>query len=171
VPKVFDPSQLTNNEVVKRIVKEITDGRFSAYDYQKVLEALGISDIIIEIVGESTVDEVRGKITMVITIVSGTRTLDEIKVDLTRALKQFFTIPDDMVIKTTLEKDNTSKKRAAGPSYLQSSVIEPAPSPGQQPSPAPSPAPSPYTPATASTNSGFIAIWLVGLISLLFLKR
>jgi hypothetical protein len=153
--------------VVRRIVKEITDGKFSAYDYQKVLEALAISDIIIEIVGESTCDETRGKITMVITVVSGTttRTLDEIKVDLNRAIKQVFIVPDDMRIVTTLEKDNSGKKRAGGTiGYLQSSVIEPAPM-------SPSPTPSPYTPASASTLSGFMTIWLVGLISLLFLKR
>jgi hypothetical protein len=175
VPKVFDPSLLTNNEVVKRIVQEITDGRFSAYDYQKVLEVLGIKDIIIEIVGESVCDEVRGKITIVITIVSGNRTLDEIKVDLTRAIKHFFEIPDNMVIKTTLEKDTSSKKRATTSSYLQSSTIEPAPtSPTPSPSPSSSPSPSPSItpdPASASTLSGFMTIWLIGLISLLFLKR
>jgi hypothetical protein len=163
---------VTKNEVVRRIVKAITDGGFSAYDYQKVLTALGITDIIIEIVGQPTCDEVKGKINLVITIVSGTRTFDEIKVDLNRALKQFFQIPDDHVIKTTLERDTSTKKRAgSGGTVLQSSVIEPAPAPVPSSNPTPAPTPGSIVPANAMRNSGFMAIWLVGLISLLFLKR
>jgi hypothetical protein len=173
VPKsTFDPSVVATDLVVKRIVSEIIDGIKTAYDFQKVLDELQIKDVIITLVGQPTCDGVKGKITLVITIV-GTRTLTEIKTDLNRAIVKIFEIPAGMTLDTTLEKDTSSKKKRQGSddTFLQTTVITPA-DPSALPEPSPSttpPPPSPYV-AAGMINSGFVAIWLVSLLSLLFLR-
>jgi hypothetical protein len=171
VPKsTFDPSVVATDLVVKRIVSEIIDGIKTAYDFQKVLDELQIKDVIITLVGQPTVDGVNGKITMVITII-GTRTLTEIKTDINRAIVKIFEIPAGMTVDTILEKDTSSKKKrqTGGNSYLQTTVLTPAdPTPGSEPSPY-TPTPSPYV-AAGMINSGFVTIWLVSLLSLLFLR-
>jgi len=178
VKDAFDPSTVVPSEYedIKQIVKSVTDGKFNAGDYQKVLDELQITDIVVEVVGQPTTDGVKGKITVIITIVKQGRTQDQIIGDLKRALAKFFNIKIER-IESTLQaaKDATTTKRFQSQqqsSFLSSSVISPdstvpgpsgVPNPGgQQPTFVPAPS------GVARLGFGLLAVWLVGLIALLF---
>jgi len=168
----FDPSVVGSGDI-KDIVKQVTDGKFSPSEFQKILDGLTITDIVVEVVGQPTCDGVKGKITVVITIIKSGRTKDQIRSDLTKALGKFFNI-DITRIETTLQDAKApTKKRsilADGDSLLMQSVVSPAADspapggmgPGSQPNIVPQPG------SAARVGFGLLAVWLVGLLALLF---
>jgi len=109
----FDPYIVASSEEIKNIVKQVTDGTFSPREFQKILDSESITDIVVDVVGQPISDGVKGKITVVITIVKSGRTKDQIRDDLTKALAKFFNI-DISRIETTLQaaKDAATTKRS-----------------------------------------------------------
>jgi hypothetical protein len=171
----FDPSVVGSGDI-KDIVKQVTDGKFSPSEFQKILDGLSITDIVVEVVGQPTCDGVKGKITVVITIVKSGRTKDQIRADITKALGKFFNI-DITRIETTLQdaKNSATTKRSilqGGSSFLSQSVVSPAddsPAPGGMvPGPQPPNIIVPTPGSAARVGFGLLAVWLVGLLALLF---
>jgi len=156
-PDGFDnPAKIITDETIKRIINLVNSGEFTAASLQEVLTRLGITDVIILVIGQPAADGEKGRITLTIVIL-GSKLLEDYTKNLNQAVADRFGVKTTEV-NTRLQKEETLTKRwhlagGSGDLYLQESTISP---------PAPGPSPS----------SGFslTPIWLIALLSYLFMR-
>jgi hypothetical protein len=152
-----NPADICRDETIKRIITAVNSGEFTAASLQEVLTKLGITDVIIQIVGQPSSDGEKGKISLTI-IILGTKDLAVYVEFLNRAIAERFGVKETNVI-TRLEKEDTATQRRFlqnenGVVYLQESTITPETT----------------TPATPSSGFSFTPIWLMTLLSFLFMR-
>jgi hypothetical protein len=134
-PGSNSPADLIQDEEIKRIITDVSSGTFTASSYQIILTKLGITDVIVDIVGQPSCDDKNGKVVFTITI-TGSRTLTEYIADLNKALADRFGIKIDQIITILEAADTSAVKKRVGPSegsYLQTSIIEPPVTPTANP--------------------------------------
>jgi len=161
----YPPDALTDM-VLHAIFDEISNGTFTEGDFQSFLSKRGVTDIFIVFVAQPTCDRFSGRIRIVIEI--GNRSVAEYQVDITLTLAARFSISETM-INTVLQPEQSAagasgRKRGVdggNKSYMVTSQIT-------------SPASiNPIPPANKVLSSGYLVtpIWLVTLLSFLFLRR
>jgi len=168
-----NPPDALTDRILKEIFELITNGSFTEGEFEIFLIGRGVRDIRVVFIAQPTCDSVSGRIRIVIE--TGTRTVLEYQTDITAALAARFSISANS-INTVLQPEESAsgssgKKRnvqgAGGSYFVTSQVTTPAP-------------PPPNTPATNTTSPGIpvstggyllTPIWLVTLLSFLFLRR
>jgi len=148
-----NPADICRDETIKRIINAVNSGEFTAASLQEVLTKMGITDVIIHLVGQPSSDGEKGKITLTI-IILGSKDISEYVDHLNRAIAERFGVKEVNVI-TRLEKEATATQRrflqaGSGEIYLQESTITPEASP--------------------SSGFSFTPIWLMTLFSFLFMR-
>jgi hypothetical protein len=172
-PGLSNPADSISDSGIKKIISEVVDGTFTAGNFQKFLTNLGISDIVVDIVGLPSSKDGKGQIVLSITI-TGTRPLPEYIVDINLALSHCFSIKITQLT-THLEPviSNTPTKRhlsAGTGSYISSTELSAVPpdQPGVIPGPdikIPEMAPQPEE-EVKSAGVGLRGV--VGLVGMVF---
>jgi len=168
-----NPPDALADRILKAIFELITNGTFTEGDFESFLARRGITDIRVVFIAQPTCDSASGRIRIVIEI--GARTLLEYQTDITAALAARFSISAKSIT-TILQPEQSasgsSGKRNAqgtgGTYFATSQVTTPAP-----PQPANSPSINPTNIIPQAGSSGYLVtpIWLVTLLSFLFLRR
>jgi len=159
-PNVVDPSTLISDAQIASIIKQVSNGSFSALGFQQVLNQLNVKNIIIRDISPPCTDGNNSKILFTFDNFDQL-TNDQIVEYLIQALSTIFNLPKNQIsIQILPSSSSTQKRQVDGSSSLAitdisvpsgtSPSVNPSPSINQQPgSNVPAPA---VTPNPGNTN-------------------
>jgi hypothetical protein len=150
-PNVVDPSSLLSDAQIANIIKQVSDGSFTALGFQRILNQLNVKSIIIRDISPPCTDGTNGKILFTFDNFDNLTT-DQIVEYMIQALANIFNVNRNQISIQILPSSSTTKKRQATSSspFLAISDISAAGSiPSVNPSPSvnlsPSVNPSPFS--------------------------
>jgi hypothetical protein len=154
-PNVVDPSALISDAQIASIIKQVSDGSFTALGFQRILNQLNVKNIIIRDISPPCTDGTNGKILFTFDNFDQL-TNDQIVEYLIQALSNNFNLNRNQITIQILPSSSTQKRQAgSSPSLAISDIsasngsspsVNPSPSVNQQPgSNVPAPATNPGT--------------------------
>jgi len=149
-PNVVDPSTLLSDTQLAAIIKQVNDGSFTALGFQRILNQLNVTNIIIRDISPPCTNGTNGRILFTFDNFDDL-TNDQIVEYLTQALSNNFNLNRNQISIQILTSSNSTQKRAVGssPSLAISDLIPASGSPSVNPSPSVNQQPSSNVPAPA----------------------
>jgi len=142
-PNVVDPSTLISDAQIANIIKQVSDGSFTALGFQRILNQLNVKNIIIRDISPPCTDGTNGKILFTFDNIDQL-TNDHIVEYLIQALSNNFNVNRNQITIQILPSSSTQKRQAesSSPSLVISDIsasngsspsVNPSPSVNQQP--------------------------------------
>jgi len=152
-PNVVDPSTLLSNTQLASIIKQVSDGSFTALGFQRILNQLNVNNIIIRDISPPCSDGTNGTILFTFDNFDNL-TNDQIVEYLIQALCNNFNLSRNQISIQLLSSSSNTQKRAVGSSSpsLAISNISPAGGSPVNPPPTVNPSPSVNPPPTVNPS-------------------
>jgi len=145
-PNVVDPSTLLSDTQLANIIKQVSNGSFTALGFQRILNQLNVKNIIIRDISPPCTDGTNGRIIFTFDNFDNL-TNDQIVEYLIQALSNIFNLNRNQISIQILISSSSTKKRAVGSSSPSLAISDLIPASGSSPSVNPQPSSNVPVPA------------------------